>query len=339
VVPDQDTFTGTVEIDLQFIRPARVLWLNADKLTLKEASLTVGSEKLAANIVTEPKDYVGFAFDHPVGPGAATLHGAYSGEVSRKNRGGLFQVKDGERWYVYSQFEPTMARQAFPCFDEPNYKVPWQLTVHVKKDHVALSNTPIVSEIDSGDGMKTVKFAETKPLPSYLVALSVGDLDLVDAGTAGKKNTRIRIVVPRGRGAEAQFAAETTPAILNLLEDYFGIPYPYDKLDEVAVPSFGGAMENAGQVSYSSSLILAKPENDSVQRQRMWMSVAAHELAHQWFGDLVTPAWWDDIWLNEGFADWMMNKIVGWYRPEWRWEAEALNATESAMEKDSLATA
>jgi cytosol alanyl aminopeptidase len=315
-IPDQDAFTGTIDIDLQFAKPTTVLWLNAEKLAIKDATLTVGGEKLAAKIITEPKDFVGFSFDRPVGPGPATVHVAYQGEVSRKDQQGIFQMRDRDRWYIYSQFENIEARRAFPCFDEPGYKVPWQLTLHVKSDQLALSNAPIISETDTGDGMKTLKFAETKPLPSYLVALAVGDMELVDAGTAGKKNTRIRIVVPLGRSAEAKYAAETTPTIVNLLENYFGIAYPYKKLDEVAVPLYGGAMENAGLVVYGSSIILAKPDQDSLQRQRTWVSIASHELAHQWFGDLVTTAWWDDIWLNEGFASWMANKIVNQYHPE-----------------------
>jgi alanyl aminopeptidase len=245
-------------------------------------------------------------------------------------------MKDGDRWYVYSQFEAIWARRAFPCFDEPSYKVPWQLTLRVKKDQVALSNAPMVSETDSGDGMKVVKFAETKPLPSYLVAIAVGDLEFVDAGTTGKKNTRVRIVVPRGRGPEAKYAAETTPAIVNLLENYFDIPYPYDKLDEVAIPLYGGAMENAGFVTYGTGIILAKPDQDTPSRQREWVWVAAHELAHQWFGDLVTTAWWDDIWLNEGFASWTSNKIVNEYHPEWHADVSALNSYQGAMQSDSL---
>jgi alanyl aminopeptidase len=338
-IPDQDTFKGAIDIDLQFAKSTSILWLNAEKLAIKDATLTVEGEKLAARIITEPKDCVGFSFDRPVGPGPATLHVAYQGEVSRKDLQGIFQMKDGDRWYIYSQFEQIWARRAFPCFDEPGYKIPWQLTLHVKKDEVALSNTPVVSESETGDGMKTVKFAETKPLPSYLVALSVGDLDLVDAGTAGKKNTRIRIADPHGRGAEAKYAAETTPAIVNLLEEYFGIPYPYEKLDQVAVPLFGGAMENAGQVTYGISIILAKPEEDTTERQRSWVSLAAHELAHQWFGDLVTTAWWDHIWLNEGFASWMGNKIVDQYHPEWRNNIEAVNASQGAMQNDALVSA
>jgi alanyl aminopeptidase len=339
VVPDQDTFSGAIEIDLQLAKSTSVLWLNGEKLTVKDATLTVGPEKLAAKVISEPKDYVGFAFDHPVGPGEATLRVVYQGEIGRKDQQGIFQMKDGDRWYVYSQLEAIWARRAFPCFDEPSYKVPWQLTLRVKKDQVALSNAPMVSETDSGDGMKVVKFAETRPLPSYLVAIAVGDLEFVDAGATGKKNTRVRIVVPHGRGPEAKYAAETTPAIVSLLENYFGIPYPYDKLDEVAIPLFGGAMENAGIVTYGAGIILAKPEQDTPSRQREWVAVAAHELAHQWFGDLVTTAWWDDIWLNEGFASWTSNRIVSEYHPEWHFDVSALNSYQGAMQDDSLVSA
>jgi len=339
IIPDEEKFVGAIEIDLQFAKPAGVLWLNADKLAFKDATLTVEGEKFDAKVITTPKDDVGFAFGHHVGPGPATLHVDYQGDVSRKDQQGIFQMKDGGRWYIYSQFEPIYARRAFPCFDEPGYKVPWQLTLHVKKDQMGLSNTPILSETDTGDGMKTVKFAETQPLPSYLVAFAVGDMELVDAGTTGKKNTRVRIVVPRGHSAEAKYAAETTPTIVKLLENYFGIPYPYDKLDEVAIPLAGYAMEHPGLVTYGASIIIEKPDQDTLERQREWVSVASHELAHQWFGDLVTTAWWDDIWLNEGFASWMANKNVNRYHPEWKMSISELNAYQGAMESDALVSA
>jgi cytosol alanyl aminopeptidase len=338
-IPDQDTFTGAIDIDLQFAKATPLFWLNAERLTVKDATLTAGGKKLTARVITEPRDYIGFDFGQPVGPGPATLHVAYQGEVSRKDQQGIFQMKDGDRWYIYTQFEQLWARRAFPCFDEPGYKVPWRLTLHVKEDQVALSNAPVVSETDTGNSMKTVKFADTKPLPSYLVAFSVGDLELVDAGTAGKKNTRIRIVVPHGRSAEAQYAAETTPTIVNLLEGYFGIPYPYDKLDEVAIPLAGYAMEHPGLVTFGSSIIIKKPDQDTLERQRGWVSVASHELAHQWFGDLVTTAWWDDIWLNEGFASWMANKIVNKYHPEWKSNISELNGYQGAMDNDALVSA
>jgi alanyl aminopeptidase len=338
-ISDQDTFAGTVEIDLRFAKSTPLLWLNAQKLTVKEATLTVGGEKIDAKAIATPEDYVGFSFAHPVGPGEATLRVSYQGEISRKDGRGVFQRKDGGQWYVYTQFEETDARRAFPCFDEPGYKVPWQLTLHVKKGQQAISNTPTISETGTGDGMVTVKFAETKPLPSYLVAFSVGDFEFVDAAKAGKNHIPVRIVVPQGRAAEAKYAAETTPAIVGLLEKYFGIAYPYDKLDQVAVPLFGGAMENAGQVTYGVAIILAKPGQDTPQWQREWVWVAAHELAHQWSGDLVTTAWWDDIWLNEGFANWIADKIVFEYHPEWGWSVGVVNSTQGAMDNDGLVSA
>ncbi|HEV2424351.1 MAG TPA: M1 family metallopeptidase [Terriglobia bacterium] len=339
IVPDQDTFTGAVDVKVNFKRATPVLWLNAERLQFKDASLATDGGTVAARILTEPHDYVGFQFDHAVGPGPATLHVSYQGEINRKDQQGIFQMKDGGQWYVYSQFEEIWARRAFPCFDEPEYKVPWQMTLHVKKDQIALSNTNILSETDTGDGMKTVKFAETPPLPSYLVALTVGNMDLVDAGTAGKKNTRIRIVVPKGHAVEATYAAKTSGAILTLLENYFGIPYPYDKLDEVAVPLSGLSMEHPGLITHSGYIILRKPEADTLGRQRQWVSVCAHEMAHQWFGDLVTTAWWDDIWLNEGFASWMANKIVNEYHPEWQMNIGELNGYQGAMDNDALVSA
>ena len=339
VVPDKDTFAGSVDISLMFAESTSVLWLNAEQLGVKEAQLSVGAEPVAVKVITTPKDYVGFSFDHSVGPGAARLRVVYEGKISRKDMQGIFQVKDGDSWYVYSQFENIDARRAFPCFDEPGYKVPWQLTLHVKKEHVAVSNTPIVSETTGSDGMKTVKFAETKPLPSYLVALTVGTLDFVGAGTAGKNNTVIRMVVPRGRAAEARYAVESTPAIVNLLENYFGIPYPYEKLDQVAIPLAGYAMEHPGLVTYGAEVILSKPELETLQYKRLYASVAAHELAHQWFGDLVTTAWWDDIWLNEAFASWMANKIMSQYKPAWKMNITELNSYQGAMGNDGLVSA
>ena len=339
LVPDQDSFTGAIDIELEFKKPSSVLWLNAEKLEIKDVALTVGGEEVTSKVITEPHDYVGFAFDHSVGPGPATLHATFQGEISRKDQQGIFQMKDGGQWYVYSQFEEIWARRAYPCFDEPGYKVPWEVTLHIKQDQVGLSNSPVVSESDTGGGMKTVKFAETRPLPSYLVAYAVGNMELVDAGTAGKKNTRIRIVVPHGRSAEAKYAAETTPTIVTLLENYFGIPYPYDKLDEVAIPLAGYAMEHPGLVTYGSAIIIQKPDQDTPGRQREWVSVASHELAHQWVGDLVTTAWWDDIWLNEGFASWMANKNVNMYHPEWKMNVSELNGYEGAMDNDALVSA
>ncbi len=336
VAPNKDTLTGQIEIDFRFLQASPVLWLNADKITIQDATLTVGGQNVPLKILPQPKDLVGFAFDRPIGPGAATTRIKYQGEISRKDMQGIYQVKDGDRWYIYSMFENIAARRAYPCFDEPGFKVPWQLTLNVPKDLSAFSNTPVLSETPAADGMKTVKFAETKPLPSYLVAIAVGAMDLVDAGHAGANNKAIRIIVPKGRSAEAAYVASTTPAIVNLLEKYFGIPYPYEKLDEVAVPFAGFAEEHPGLVTYGAGFFLFKPGQDTPAAKQLITSVMAHELAHQWFGDLVTTAWWDDIWLNEGFASWMANKIVNQYRPGWNMDIDELNRYQGAMQTDEL---
>jgi alanyl aminopeptidase len=334
VVPDRDTFRGAVDIDIDIRTALPLIWLNAADLEMQEASFQPASGPAAkARVVDGGKDFAGLSFDHAVS-GRGVLHVAYQGKISRNSSAGLFQMKEGDQWYVYSQFEPTDARRAFPCFDEPEFKVPWQLTLHVPKDDVAVANAPELSETDEPDGMKAVKFKESKPLPSYLVALAVGPFDIVDAGKVGK--TPLRIITPRGKGGNAKFAVESIPQLLKLLEEYFGISYPYEKLDSIAMPISNFAMENAGLITYGESLLLSKSEDDTLNRQRECAIVTAHEMAHQWFGDLVTTAWWDDIWLNEAFASWMENKIVGQWKPDWHVDVTVVNDRLGAMREDSL---
>jgi len=211
--------------------------------------------------------------------------------------------------------------------------------VHVKKDDSAVSNTPIVSETGEADGRKRVVFAETKPLPSYLVAVAVGPFEYVEGGKAGKNHTPVRIVTPKGKATQAKYAAEVTGPLLEELENYFGIPYPYEKLDVLSVPIFGGAMENAGLITYVQSLALCDPALDSIDRQRTYAEIIAHEMAHQWFGDLVTTAWWDDIWLNEAFASWMASKVINHWKPDWNTRIDEENTRLGAMDQDSLVSA
>jgi alanyl aminopeptidase len=195
-----------------------------------------------------------------------------------------------------------------------------------------------VSEKSEG-GWRTMTYAPTLPLPSYLVAFAAGPFDVVDGGRAGKKNTPIRFIVPKGKSEEAAYAKQTTGKILELLEDAIGIPYPYDKLDSVAVPLFFGAMENAGLITYDDGIMLGKAAQDSPQRQRTWVEIAAHEMAHQWFGDLVTMGWWNDLWLNESFATWMEYKIPQRFNPEWKYNLVQVNSQSDAMGADRQATA
>ncbi len=263
----------------------------------------------------------------------------YSGEVSRTLTDGAFQQQQDRDWYIFTKFEPVTARRVFPCFDEPSFKVPWQLTLHVPKDLKAFSNTLPVSEQDEADGMKVVRFGETKPLPSYLVAFAVGPFDVVETGPIGKNRRPSRIIVPRGRASEAAYAASITPKMIELLEDYFGTPYPYEKLDQIVVPitAAWGAMENAGMIAYGDFLLSPKAQDtDLLQRRRA--EVMEHEMSHQWFGDLVTTAWWDDIWLNEAFASWLSSKLLNEWKPEWNIKAEAAGSL-NVMRSDSLTTA
>jgi len=336
IVPDHDTFRGVVDISVEIQSPSANIWLNATALQMQDASFRSDSGAQAAHVIPGGNDFAGLTFDRPVS-GRGVLHISYEGKISRNSSAGLFQMQDGGQWYVYSQFEPTDARRAFPCFDEPSFKTPWQLTLHVPKDNVALANTPSISEMNEPDNMKAVKFKDSKPLPSYLVALAVGRFDVVDAGKVGK--TPLRIITPLGKAAEAKSAAEAIPQLLKLLENYFGTPYPYEKLDSVVMPISNFAMENVGLITYGSTLLLAKPGEDSIDRQRQMATVAAHEMAHQWFGDLVTTAWWNDIWLNEAFATWMERKVVGEWKPDWHEDVSAVNARLGAMRDDSLVSA
>src|SRR5580704_13837537 len=317
--PGKDTYSGSISIGMQVNKPVETIWLNQEKLSIKSAVLTSRGVEHRAHIVPGGDDFVGIAFDAPLPAGLAALAIQYTGVVISKNSSGIFHQRESGNWYLFSQFEATDARAAFPCFDEPSYKTPWQLTLHVPASDAAISNTQVASENSTG-GMKTLVFKETKPLPSYLVAFAVGPFEFVNAGVAGGNKVPVRIVVPKGRAAEAKYAAEVTATILTRLEDYFGIPYPYEKADQVAIPNTAGfgAMENVGMVTYEQNIILADPKTDRIGRQREYASTAAHELAHQWFGDLVTTAWWDDIWLNEAFATWMERKLIAEWKPEWQ---------------------
>jgi len=339
VVPEKDTFSGSIEIGLDVRTPTAVIWMNAVDLTFDQASLIAGAQTLPAKVVTAGDAFAGFVFTSPVPAGKAALRVTWHGKLNAQSSAGLFKNKVGGDWYAFTQFESIDARHVFPCFDEPGFKVPWQLTLHVKREHMALSNTPVLSQTDEPNGMKKVAFAPTRPLPSYLVALAVGPFEAVDAGTAGVNKVPLRIITPRGMTAQAKYAAQVSGQILTALENYFGIPYPYPKLDEVAVPLFFGAMENAGLITYGQTIILAAPAEDTINRQRGFAETAAHEMAHMWFGDLVTTAWWDDIWLNEAFATWMEEKIVQQWKPAWGIDVSSAEGRQYAMDTDSLVSA
>jgi alanyl aminopeptidase len=339
--PGRDSFHGAVDIDVNLRQPSRLLWLNATELAVERASAVAAGETVGVHAVPGGEEFVGLAFDREVAPGALKLHVEYTGRIAETSTQGVFRQKDGGDWYVYTQFESTDARRAFPCFDEPSYKVPFQLTLRIPKGTSALSNTPVESDEVAADGGRLVRFERTEPLPTYLVAFGVGPFEYVDAGRAGTNKTPIRIVTPRGKASRARYARETTGQLLEKLEAYFGMPFPYAKLDQLAIPqtvSFG-AMENAGLITWSESILLAEPAQETILFRQLQASINAHELAHQWFGDLVTLAWWDDVWLNESFATWMADRTMIAWKPEWGGEVDRAVATSNVMYQDTLVSA
>jgi len=337
--PKAESFQGVAELALEVAEPTSVLWLNGRALTVKQATLTQGGAPIALTPTAGDDNFLGFTLARPLAKGPASLRIAYEAVASTREIEGAFRAQERGDWYLFTQFEPIGARRVFPCFDEPNFKVSWQLTMHVPAGNVAVTNTPLLSEEARPDGGRTFRFARTQPLPSYLIALGVGPFEFVQAAPSGRNKVPTRIITPKGRAAEAAYAAKVTPEILSRLEEYFGIPYPYEKLDTIAVPLFGGAMEHPGLVTFNSELLLAKEGEDTPGRQRGFAGTQVHELGHQWFGNLVTLAWWDDLWLNESFASWVTPRIVETWQPKWDAPVQRLQYRSRALEADSLVSA
>ncbi len=339
VVPGQDRFSGDIHIDLDILQPTSVIWLNAKALEFHGGSIVEGDVSLPIEFQSAPNDFLAVKTSTALRPGRAQLEITYTGQVSRTLTDGAFQQQQGSDWYIFTKFEPVTARRVFPCFDEPSFKVPWQLILNIPKDLRAFSNTPEISEEAREKNTKSVRFAETKPLPSYLIAFAVGPFDVVPTAPIGRNHRPGNIIVPRGRASEAVYAASVTPKLIELLETYFGTPYPYEKLDQIVVPltTAWGAMENAGLIAYGDFL-LSPAQQDTELRKRGRTGAMEHEMSHQWFGDLVTTAWWDDIWLNEAFASWLSSKLLNEWKPEWDIKADTARSI-GVMRADSLTTA
>jgi alanyl aminopeptidase len=339
--PRASDFTGDVAIELEVQRATEVLWLNATALTIDKVTFTQGGRDIPVTIVPGGEDFIGLR--GRFASGAARVRFTYRGKLDPLLVEGLFRQQDGNEWYVLSQFEAISARRAFPCFDEPAWKTPWRVTVDAPAANVVVANTPQTDAAAIADrpGWWRHEFAETRPLPTYLVALAVGPFDVVNGGTAGVNHTPLRYLTPKGRGREARYAAAITPRLVERLEDYFGIPYPFEKLDSITIPHLVtfGAMENVGLITYGSELMLADAHEETPHFRELYAGLAAHEIAHMWFGNLVTLKWWDDTWLNEAFASWMGSKVVYAFQPAWDNGVQSGKSRHAALVADRLASA
>ena len=341
IVPDEERFSGTAEIDVQLDEPRDVIWLHGRGLDVRAASIGGMSARYEQ---VNPEGLARLVADRPAGPGKTTLRLSWQREFDPQIVG-LYRTQEAGRRYAYTQFEAVDARRAFPGFDEPDFKTPFDVSLTVPADQVAVANTFPVSEEPAGTGLKKIRFATTRPLPTYLLLWAVGPFDVVAPPPLAPSEVRsgrlqVRGVAPKGRGAELDFALKTGADLLLLLERYFGTGFPFEKLDHLAAPDYTyGAMENAGAILYREDILLFDPGISSDQTRTSIAGVMSHEMAHQWFGDLVTLRWWTDAWLNESFATWMGNRTVEEWNPSYgAWNA-FLSSVDYAMEKDALASA
>ena len=342
--PDLDTatFAGSVSIDIDVRESLPELVLNAAELEIHDAAFVpaAGSPLPCTTIDADPDtERVRFVFPETLPTGRGFLNISFDGVLNDKLRGfyrSTYTREDGsEGVLATTQFESTNARRAFPCYDEPDLKAVFSVTLVVDENLTAISCGPVISEESGDDGRRTVKFADTMVLSTYLVAFVVGDLEATEP--VDVNGTPMRIVHVPGKGHLTGFAMEAGSFALRFLEDYYGSPYPDRKIDMLAIPDFAfGAMENLGAVTFRETLLLADPATATEAELTRMADVISHELAHMWFGDLVTMRWWNGIWLKEAFATFMEVMTVDAFRPEWRRWDQFGQEKAAAFDTDAL---
>ncbi len=343
--PDLDTYFGNVAIDVMLGHETSRIWLHGKDLDVAEfyAELADGTR---IDATYEEVDVTGVAkldFASALPAGDATLHATYSTRF-KNAPDGIYRTEEGGDYYAASQLESISARKVFPGFDEPRFKTPFDITITAKTGDIVATVAPEVSAEVLENGAVRHVFQTTKPIPTYLHAFMVGPYDINEWTPIAANSVRadplpLRGLAPKGKGDQMDYALENTGAMIQWLEEYFDTPYPYAKLDIIAAPDFfGGAMENVGAIIYNEFLMLMD-ENSALSQRRAYETVHAHELAHQWFGNYVTPAWWDDIWLNEAFATWMMYKLSSAHWPEGEFDRSVMSGGLGAMSADSLVNA
>jgi alanyl aminopeptidase len=340
--PKQERFSGHTRIEASVAEATDTIWMHGRDLKIAKAEAVVGERRIP--LTAENVDVSGvlkLTAAEKIPAGEAAIEIAFDAPFGELQ--GAYRVKPDGSDYIVTQMEPLGARNTFPGFDEPSFKQPWDIILIVPEDEVAVANSAEAKTEKLGDGWKKVTFDRTEALPSYLIAFAVGPWELPqgpDIAPHGMRTAPIKLrgVAAKGQGGKMKYSLANTPAIVHALEDYFGSPYPFDKLDNVAAPDFwAGAMENAGLIVYRDSLMFPD-ENSAVRQRQAFWGVSAHELAHQWFGNLVTMRWWDDLWLNEAFATWMGNKITGQLQPQFHTDRNILEGGLGAMAADSLAS-
>ena len=352
IVPNLDNFTfaGSETVKLNVRSPVHQLVLNGLELKIEAASVDGKELPLSAIKTDNEKELLTLTLPSELAAGDHALTLRFTGKINQQGQG-LFYMRYQEQGsgarkvMLGTQFEATDARRFFPCWDEPAFRARFQLTAVVPENWLAVSNMPIESEQKIAGG-KEVRFAPTPPMSSYLNVFVAGELDFIESRVGP---TQIRVIATKGKAELGRYALEASAEILKYYNDYFGVPYPLPKLDQIAIPGgFGGAMENWGGITYYESRLLFDPKSSSGETKQNIYEVLAHEMAHMWFGDLVTMAWWDNLWLNEGFASWMGSKCTAHFNPQWEvWLARVLPrdptrrigiAKEAAMEGDARST-
>jgi aminopeptidase N len=333
---DKATFEGDETISIHVLSPTPEITLNAVDIFFHEVTITSeGTTQRAKVTLDKDKERAVLAVEKQLPVGVATVHITYTGTLNGEMRGFYSGKDDGGRKYAATQFEATDARRAFPSFDEPGYKATFDITTVADKGQVAISNSKVVSDTPGPGDRHTVRFATTPKMSSYLAALVVGNFEYIEGEADG---IPIRVYSTPGKKEMGKFALETAEHVLSYYDKYFKIKYPYGKLDLIGIPDFSaGAMENTGCITFREVLLQIDEKQGSVDLKKTIASVIAHEMAHQWFGDLVTMSWWDDIWLNEGFATWMSSKPIQAWKPEWNFNLDDVSNTGFTLNTDSLA--
>lgn len=336
LTPDLDkaTFAGDETIDVTLAQPADSITLNAADIQFQSVTASTGKREMKADVsLDETKQQATFTFPGTLAAGPVKLKIAYTGILNAKLRG-FYLSKAGGRRYAVTQFESTDARRAFPSFDEPDFKATFDVTIVAPKQDMVISNTNVISDTAGpAVGEHTVQFARTPKMSTYLLAFLVGDFKCIEGSSDG---VPIRACATPERVQYAHFALESSEYILHYYDNYFGIKYPMPKLDMIGIPDFeAGAMENFGAITYRESDMLVDEKNAPVSAKAEVASVVAHEMAHQWFGDMVTMKWWNNIWLNEGFATWMSNKPLEAWKPEWHIDEQVASDMNGAMNLDA----